>query len=87
MIEKVKKIVTEEKDEIRRQYKAKVKGIFGRLSFENWKSLAKQPKMFQRRFGKNTHKCRGDRWQACGIGLSTDIMTLTILLSGKSLRN
>ena len=29
MIEKVKKIVTEEKDEIRRQYKAKVKGIFG----------------------------------------------------------
>ena len=29
MIEKVRKIVTEEKDEIRRQYKAKVKGIFG----------------------------------------------------------
>ena len=29
MIEKVKKIVIEEKDEIRRQYKAKVKGIFG----------------------------------------------------------
>lgn len=29
MIEKVRKIVTEKKDEIRRQYKAKVKGIFG----------------------------------------------------------
>lgn len=29
MIEKVKKIVIEEKDEIRQQYKAKVKGIFG----------------------------------------------------------
>ena len=29
MIEQVKKVVTEEKDEIRRQYKAKVKGIFG----------------------------------------------------------
>ena len=29
MIEKMKKIVTEEKDEIRRQYKATVKGIFG----------------------------------------------------------
>lgn len=29
MIEKIKKIVAEEKDEIRRQYKAKVKAIFG----------------------------------------------------------
>ncbi len=29
MLEKVKKIVTEEKDEIRKQYKAQVKAIFG----------------------------------------------------------
>ena len=29
MIEKLKKIVAEEKDEIRRQYKAEVKAIFG----------------------------------------------------------
>ena len=98
MIEKVRKIVTEKKDEIRRQYKAKVKGIFGShvrgeahpdsdvdllVDFDEGVNLFDIIGLEQ--FLEDKLGCKVD--MAGMRDSSMDTMTLTILLSGRLLRS
>ena len=49
MIEELKKIVTEEKDDIRRQYKAQIKAVFGSYARGDFHT-EKLPTLCQRHF-------------------------------------